>query len=716
MLALTAAIAGLALDAAAELSLMDLAKRGDPEAQYLVGVAYLEGKRVPRDPATGIRWLRHATSQQHTEARFALAAAYRDGNGVPQNHAGAARLFRDGAIARHPPSQLELAKLYAQGRGVAQDDAQAIELINLAAWQNLPAAQALLGEWFYLGRGVEKNIDKSYVLLSLSGDAITPDGRKMLEEIDEKLNDGERAVLHRAVRDYRVNRPHLIERLSPLRKFPIVAREESDGESLLESDQPEALSAEDLSKLERAESLVEAGLGESDHQERVEVLRLADAVLLVDNGNPRALLVKARVRIAAGQPRQAIEGLRDAVARRPNWAEAHFWLGSSLEQIGELGEARDALTRALQIDPVRTTARQALARVHFAMGDLGAAEIQARLYLAEDPSSVAMRDVLFDSLIGTDRKEDALRMLQALRDEERDASVRTAMGRIYLDLGQTRAARAELSRAHAAEPHQPDTLRGLLELDIAEDRLSASVARIGAALKLRPEDPALHRLAGWAAAHGRRLAEAERSFQTALGFDRADVESTLRLGDLYTKQGRGDDAIAIYERALIAVPDAAEVHYRLGRMHQSRGEVARATERFEAAIRYDPANGRSKRDLATLLAEDPQRIARAFALALEARVLLPNDPALALLLGTVHLEREEYLEAIRYLERAEVHLEGDERRQVQYLLGRSYVANGQTALGRETLERALAGVGARQAPPAWAERARETLARLETVR
>ena len=172
----------------------------------------------------------------------------------------------------------------------------------------------------------------------------------------------------------------------------------------------------------------------------------------------------------------------------------------------------------------------------------------------------------------------------------------------------------------------------------------------------------------------------------------------------------------VYERALIAVPDAAEVHYRLGQMHRSRGEVARATERFEAAIRYDPADGPSKRDLATLLADDPRRIERAFALALEARALLPNDPDLAVLLGTVHLEREEYLEAIRYLEQAEIHLEGDVRRQVQYLLGRSYVANGQTALGRETLTRALAGVGARQSPPPWAERARETLARLETVR
>ncbi|MEE8509400.1 MAG: hypothetical protein V3T07_10070, partial [Myxococcota bacterium] len=134
------------------------------------------------------------------------------------------------------------------------------------------------------------------------------------------------------------------------------------------------------------------------------------------------------------------------------------------------------------------------------------------------------------------------------------------------------------------------------------------------------------------------------------------------------------------------------------------------------AIRYDPADGPSKRDLATLLADDPRRIERAFALALEARALLPNDPDLAVLLGTVHLEREEYLEAIRYLEQAEIHLEGDVRRQVHYLLGRSYVANGQIALGRETLKRALAGVGARQSPPPWAERARETLARLETVR
>ncbi len=714
VLTLTAAIVGLALEASAELSLMELARRGDAEAQFLVGVAFLEGKGVPRNPAMGIGWLRNATGQKHTEARFALAVAYRDGTGIPQNEAGAARLFRDGALQRHPESQFELAKLIAAGRGVDRSDIQAIELLDVAATQNLPEAQAMLGEWFYLGRGVEKNFDRSYVLLSMSGDAITPAGRKMLEEIGGTLDDRERAVLKRAARDFQISRPILVERVSPLRKLPVVPSEKSADEIAPESADSRALSAADLGKLERAESLVEAGLGDSREETRAEVLRLAEEVLAADDGNPRALLAMARVRIATGQPEEAIVWLRAAIERRPGWADAHFWLGLSLEQNGKLGEARSELTRTLRIDPTRLSARQALARVHFALGELAAAEIQARLSLGDDPNSVEMQGVLVDSLLGLGRNEDALRLLQAIRDEDRDASVRTAMGQTYLELGQTRLARAELSRADAEVPHQADTLRGLLDLDAAEGRLSVSVARIDAALRVRPEDPALHRLAGLAAAHGQRPAEAERSFQKALAFDSADIESYLLLGELYTAQGRRDDAIAIYQQALTALPEAAKVYRQLGRAHRARGEMAQATERFEAAIRYDPADGPSKRDLATLLAEDPRRTEEAFALALEARALLPNDPGPAWVLGRVHFDRDEFLEAIRFLEQAAMRLEGEAWGQVQSLLGRSYVANGQIAIGRTTLEHVLAGVGADS--PAWAEQARETLARLGPVR
>ena len=109
-LVIAAAIASFAGEAGAKLSLMELAKRGDAEAQYLVGVAYLEGKGLPQNPAQGIRWLRHAASQRHVGARFALGNAYLHGVGVKPNPAGAARLFREGAVDRHSESHLALAK------------------------------------------------------------------------------------------------------------------------------------------------------------------------------------------------------------------------------------------------------------------------------------------------------------------------------------------------------------------------------------------------------------------------------------------------------------------------------------------------------------------------------------------------------------------------------------------------------------------------------
>jgi tetratricopeptide (TPR) repeat protein len=318
------------------------------------------------------------------------------------------------------------------------------------------------------------------------------------------------------------------------------------------------------------------------------------------------------------------------------------------------------------------------------------------------------------------RGSDALRMLQGIREDDRDAAVRAAMGRIYLELGQTRSARESLMRANAEAPHQAGTLRALLRLDTAEGRLPDSVARIEGALTVRPDDPSLHRLAGIAALHEGRAADAERSLERALALDPSDVESTLRLGRHYTESGRTQEAIRLYVHALQALPEEAGIHHRLGEAYETRGERDRAIERYEMAIRHDPGHGPAKDDLGRLLADDPKTAARAFALAEEARALMPNEPGPALTLGKVHLARGDLLAAIRLLQRAEARLEpGDPRLgEVQYLLGRSYLSDGQLAQGRETLERALSGIDTRGDPPEppWAAGAREMLARPDARR
>jgi tetratricopeptide (TPR) repeat protein len=720
-LAVVVALALLATAAGAELTLLSLARRGDAEAQYLVGMAYTEGREVPRDPAQGIRWLRHAASQRHAEARFALATLYREGRGVPQNLPAAVRLFTEGAAEQHRESKFALAKMYGAGQGVARDDHLAVKLLNDAAWANLPEAQALLGEWFYRGKGVEKDRDKAWILLKLSGDAIRPRGRKILEEIDRELSGVERAILTRTMRDYRVQHPMVAPHKSPLRRLPVVEGAEPE---VAAGDDPDetakALSPEALAKLERAESLVAQGLREGDAGLVAEAVALADERLAADPSDARALVVKARVNIAEGRLAEASERLHAAVAQRPDWGEAYFWLGSTLERRGELPEARDEFMRALRLDAEPIETRAALVRIHVALGEHEAAVTQARLYLADVPGDVAMRDVLVESLLLLGRGSDALRMLQAIREEDRDAAVRTAMGRIYLELGQAHSARESLMRANAEAPHQSEILRALLRLDAAEGRLPDSVARIEAALTVRPDDPSLHRLAGIAALHEARAADAERSLQRALALDPSDVESTLRLGRQYTESGRTQEAIRLYAQALQALPDEAGIHHRLGGAFESRGDRDRAIEQYEAAIRYDPDHGPAKDDLGRLLADDPKTADRAFALAEEARALMPNEAGPAITLGKVHLARGDLLAAIRLLQRAEARLEpGDPHLgEVQYLLGRSYVSDGQFALGRETLERALSGIDTRGDPrePPWAAGAREMLARLDARR
>jgi tetratricopeptide (TPR) repeat protein len=712
--AMAAAIALGVAGARADVSLTTLAKRGDAEAQYLLGKAYLEGREVPRDPSEGIRWLRHASGQGHAEARFVLATLYREGRGTPQNLPAAARLLSENVADRHLPSEVALAEMYAAGEGVARDDALAVKLLDDAAWRNYPEAQARLGERFYHGRGVPQDRRRAWLLLMLSGDAIRPEGRAMLEEIDRGLDETERSTLLRTKRAFEIRTTKLVERVSPLRNLPVLDAAEPARPAPTEAE-PESLPAEALARLERAESLLDQGTRENDTARVAEAVSMADAVLGEDPSNARALLIRGRGDLAAGRDAEATERLRAAAAQRPEWAEAHFWLGTALERQGRWSEARDALGAALRFDPDRTEARAGLVRVLLAMGDREAAVTHARLYLAEEPGDTAVRDVLVETLVALGRERDALRILQEILPEDRDAVAWAAMGRIYLDLGENRRAREALVRADVDAPHRAETLGALLRLDIAEGRLPESLARIDAALARSPGEPALHRLAGIAALHDGRGADAEASFRRALELDPGDVESAVRLGRYYTESGRADEAVRLYRRTLETASDAAILHHRLGQAYEARGDRGPAIGSYEEASRRDPGFGPAKDDLARLLADDPRSAARALSLAEEARALMPSEPGPAITLGKLNLAQDEVMAAIRYLQRAEARLElGDPRLgEVRYLLGRSYVADGQIARGRETLEQALSGIDSGDASePAWAAGAREILARL----
>ena len=63
-----------------------LAEQGSAEAQYNMGLLYLDGHGVPQSTAEAANWFRRAAEQDYTQAQHNLGAMYGSGQGVKRDY------------------------------------------------------------------------------------------------------------------------------------------------------------------------------------------------------------------------------------------------------------------------------------------------------------------------------------------------------------------------------------------------------------------------------------------------------------------------------------------------------------------------------------------------------------------------------------------------------------------------------------------------------
>jgi tetratricopeptide (TPR) repeat protein len=475
-------------------------------------------------------------------------------------------------------------------------------------------------------------------------------------------------------------------------------------------------------KLRKAEVLVEMGYGEEDPEKIAEGRRIAEEVLAAEPSNAGAMFVKAKIEMAEKDLDAAIATLRSAIDSRPDWAQAHFVLGTALAVKGDRTAARTELARALEIDASLTEAHQVLAQVHAGLGEHEYAIEEARFYLRERPDAIPMRIVLAQSLVRLRQPDEALGELRSIPEDERTPEVHYAIGKILLHQGKFDEARPELEAALAALPGNADVLQTMMGLDRRQGRFEESSARIAEAVAADPENPALQRLSGRALLGAGKGPEAEAAFKRAVELAPDDVESYQLLAGYYEATGRTQQTIETFEAALAVDPNAAHIHHFLGVLYEGSGQRDKAIEHYEAAIRVNPNLAEAKNNLAYLFAEGGDNLDRALDLAQEAKALLPENPSAADTLGWVLFKRGVPSAAVTYLKEAEAGFEpGDPSLGVVRVhLAQALQATGDKAAARAALERALASwetqreeirLQTAQVPPdpAWARSARSML-------
>lgn len=114
------------------------AEEGDADAQYDLGMMYIDGRGVAQDSAEAVKLYRMSAEQGYVVAQNMLGALYQDGIRVAQDYAEAAKWYRRAAEQGHGPSQYSLGEMYKNELGVTQD------FVTVHMWFNIAAASGEL--------------------------------------------------------------------------------------------------------------------------------------------------------------------------------------------------------------------------------------------------------------------------------------------------------------------------------------------------------------------------------------------------------------------------------------------------------------------------------------------------------------------------------------------------------------------------------------------
>ena len=118
---------------------LQLARQGDPEAQFSLGLLYDTGRESERNPEQAIYWFTRAAEAGIGGACLYLGMKYEFGTGVPQNRAKAQHWYKQAALQGWPQAAFLSGTLYlSQPR---PDPVQGCAWLKIAADQKFPGAE-----------------------------------------------------------------------------------------------------------------------------------------------------------------------------------------------------------------------------------------------------------------------------------------------------------------------------------------------------------------------------------------------------------------------------------------------------------------------------------------------------------------------------------------------------------------------------------------------
>lgn len=316
----------------------------------------------------------------------------------------------------------------------------------------------------------------------------------------------------------------------------------------------------------------------------------------------------------------------------PSYAPGWLKWGDRLAVAGRWPEAQECFERCLSLRPTEPEANYALAKLHFARGNEGAA-----------------RQVL-ESLVRTNpRFQDAHVMLGDLYAKEGDA-IRAAEQRAFLRSGRPSPPTSDpwIEQAYllSYDAYRMQVFGGL-RAQAGQNEIA--LPYLERAAQLDPTDvDARGLLANTYIALG-RLPEAEHTLQEGLKLTPESEVMEARIAQVLLKEGHGEEALKRIDRALALKADRPLLYRSKGEILQQLNRPAEAVTSFRDALRLDPISVEAQLNLGRCLLLSGHREEGKAAL-LRAHQLRPEEPEALGALASLELEDRQLDQAEHYVE------------------------------------------------------------------
>lgn len=201
----------------------------------------------------------------------------------------------------------------------------------------------------------------------------------------------------------------------------------------------------------------------------------------------------------------------------------------------------------------------------------------------------------------------------------------------------------ESLKADEAPPPPPETplaerVASARSLVVAGDFAQAR-EKLQKALEKAPEDPDVRFLSGYVADREGRLEEAVEHYERAVEANPVLESALLNLGRLYRLRGSYDKAISIYTRALEQDPENVKVRNNLGVIYRLARKWDEAEKTLRRVLARAPGNVDAYKNMAALF-YDMDKLDLAQQFLVEARKLKKDDAGIHNNLGLVYFKKD----------------------------------------------------------------------------